>query len=492
MNVDMNGGHLPSAPMHGTGTTEAPQAGPTGALRKNAISLPGATAMGIAFIAPAAGMAFLPQIVAGQAGASVPLIYTVALLGCLAVAYTIAQFAKAISSAGSFYTFNAKGLGTSAGFVSGWLLIIGYLVAFPQNMLAFAYSLQSVISAHLGINIPWWIFAGLGTIGITAIALRGLGVSVKVDLTLIGIEVVILAILAVVIIERGGAEGNTLAVFSPQPTGHVSSGLLFGLVFAFLTLVGFEASATVAEETRDARRNIPRAMLMAVAASGIFFIFITYAITIGFGIHHADALANSALPLDTLAQRYIGGGFAVAVDVAVIVSAFAVALAAGNGLVRVLFAMSRDGMLPARLAHVHPRRHVPSVAIVAVGVLSLVIELGLGGAFGPYPEAYSYLGAVGGLPVLVLYMMVAVSLFIYIIRERRNEFNFFKHALIPFIGFVIAGTAIYGSYSPLPQGVFLYINLGVVVYAIVGIVVAVWLKRRGSTAMSKMADIVDA
>jgi amino acid transporter len=353
-------------------------------------------------------------------------------------------------------------------------------------MLAFGYSLTSVLKTHAGITIPWYVFAGAATILITAIAIRGLGLSVRVDLTLIGIEVVVLLILAIVVIARGGAEGNTASVFTPAPTGHVSSGLLFGLVFAFLTLVGFESSATVAEETRDAHRNIPRAMLGSVSIVGIFFLLITYALTIGYGPHHADKFAASPLPLDDLAHRYLGNSYAIVVDIAVIVSAFAVSLAAGNGLVRVIFAMSRDRLLPARLSAVHPKRNTPAAAILTVGILSLVLEFGLGGAFGPYPQAYSYLGAIGGLPVIILYVFVGISLLLYMRRERRSEFHPVKHVMIPILGSAVGALAIYGSYHPLPSGVFLWLNLGFVAYAIVGIVLSLWLRRNHPAMMSRL------
>jgi amino acid transporter len=463
------------------------------ALRKNAISLPGATAMGVAFIAPAAGMAFLPQIVAGQAGAAVPFVYLLALLGCLCVAYTIAQFARAVSSAGSFYAFNSRGLGSGAGFFSGWLLLLGYLTAFPQNMLAFGYSLSSILKAHAGLNLPWYVFAGVATVLITAIAIRGLALSVRVDLTMIGIEVAVLLGLAITVVAKGGAEGNTPAVFTPGASGHVSSGLLFGLVFAFLTLVGFESSATVAEETRDAHRNIPRAMIGSVAVTGAFFIFITYALTIGYGRHHADKFAAAPLPLDDLAQRYIGSSYAILVDIAVIVSAFAVSLAAGNGLVRVIFAMSRDRLLPSRLSAVHPKRNTPAVAILTVGILSLILEFGMGGAFGPYPQAYSYLGAIGGLPVIILYALVGVSLPLYMRRERRTEFHPVRHVMVPLAGSFLGALAIYGSFHPLPTGIFLWLNLGFLGYAIIGVALSLWLRRTHPAMMTRLgtAAVVD-
>jgi amino acid transporter len=473
-----------------TGGTQARPARPPkaagGALRKNAISLPGATAMGVAFIAPAAGMAFVPQIVASHAGASVPFLYLVATLACLCIAYTIGQFARAVSSAGSFYTFNSLGLGTVAGFFSGWLLLIGYLTAFPQNMLAFGYSLSSVLKQHAGINVPWWMLAGLATVLVTSIAIRGLGLSVRVDLTMIGIEVLILVGLAATIVIKGGAQGNTAAVFTPSASGHVSSGLLFGLVFAFLTLVGFESSATVAEETRDAHRNIPRAMMSAVGLSGLFFLFITYALTIGFGRDHSDQFASAALPLDTLAQRYIGNSYAIIIDIGVIISAFAVSLAAGNGLVRVMFAMSRDRLLPAKLSTVSKKRRTPAIAILTVGIISLVLEFSLGGAFGPYPNGYAYLGTLGGLAVIILYVLVGISLVVYMRRQRRSEFHFVKHVMIPLAGSIVGAIAVYGSLHPFPTGVYLYLIIGFIAYALAGLIIAVWLRRNHPSMLTRL------
>jgi amino acid transporter len=477
---------IPSPTAANPADPERPVEAKGSTLRKNAISLPGATAMGVAFIAPAAGMAFVPQIVASHAGAAVPFLYLLAILACLCVAYTIGQFARAVSSAGSFYAFNSRGLGTRAGFLSGWLLMIGYLTAFPQNMLAFGYSLSSVLKQHTGLFIPWWMFAGVATVLVTWIAIRGLGLSVRVDLTLIGIEVVILTGLAAVIIAKGGAEGQSAAVFTPGASGHVSSGLLFGLVFAFLTMVGFEASATVGEETRDAHRNIPRALLAAVGLSGVFFLFITYALTIGFGRHHADQFASSALPLDDLAHRYIGNGYAIVIDLAVIVSAFAVSLAAGNGLVRVMFAMSRDRLLPARLSTVSVKRQTPAFAIVTVGIISLVLEFSLGGAFGPYPQAYAYLGTLGGLAVIILYVIVGISLVTYMRRERRAEFHPVKHVMIPLAGSIIGGLAVYGSLVPFPTGVYRYLIVGFFAYALAGVVIAEWLRRTHPAMLTRL------
>lgn len=470
--------------------SEAGPGAPATTLRRNAVSLTGATVIGVSFIAPAAGMAFLPQVVAAQAGAAVPLIYLVALVGSLCLAYTISQFARWVPSAGSFFAFNSRGLGPSFGFFSGWLLLVGYLGGFPQNMLAFGNSLSAVLGKHLGVSVPWWVFTIAGTVLIAAIAISGLGLSVRVDITMLVIEAVVIAVLAIVIVVKGGAHGNTAAVFTPSMAGDHGGSALFGLVFAFSTFVGFESVATVTEETRNARRNIPRAILGSVLITGVFFVFVTYAVTIGFGTDGADALAGDSLPLDTLADKFVGHGFSVVIDLAVVFSAFAVAVAAGNGLTRVIFAMARDRALPGPLSRVHSRRGTPYAAVVLVSAIALVLALGLGLLVGPYPEAYSYIGAFSGLPLLVLYVLVSVSLCRYVWRHRRNEFHPIKHVVVPAIGAALAALAIYGSYNPLPTGAFLWINVGFLCYLAAGIVLAVYLRRRRPERMRDFGRVV--
>jgi amino acid transporter len=473
----------PAAPSEGSADPQ-PEA-----LRRNAISLPGATAMSIALIAPAAGMAFLPQIVAAHAGSTVPFSFLLATIGGVAIAYTVSVFARKFSSAGSFYTFNARGLGRGAGFFSGWLLFAGYLVFFPQNMLAFGYTLTSILQTHAGVDVPWWVFATAGTLVVAGLGIIGLGLSMRVDLTVIAFEVVILLILAVVIISRGGHSGNTLTVFNPAHAPAGFSGLAFGLIFALGGITGFESSATVAEETANPKRNIPRAMLYAVIGTGAFFVLISYALAIGFGANRGSVFAATALPLDTLSRSFIGSGYSIAVDVVVALSAFAVSIAAGNGAVRVIYAMAREGSLPKPLSRTSSRK-TPIVAVTAVAVASLALTLGLGAIVGPYPNAYSYLGAFGSLPVALLYVIVCISLMAYFARTRDPDFHPAKHVLVPLIGIVVAILPIYGSFNPLPTGAFLDVDLLLLTYTLIGIAITTYLARRRPDVMDRIGTVM--
>ncbi len=460
-------------------------------LRGNTISLVGATVMSIAIISPGAGSAFIPQLIAGQAGAAVPFEFILATVGALCIAYTIGQFTRWVRSAGSFYAFNTRGLGPSAGFLSGWLLLVAYVLALPLVTLAFGAILSGVLERQLGVHAPWWLIS-TAVVAVTAsLAIAGLGLSIRVDVAMLVIEFVLFLTLAVVIIVKGGADGNTAAVLRPDLTGGHSGGLLLGLAFAFLGLGGFESAVTVTEETRHARRNIPRALLGSLLVSGAFFVVMTYAVVIGFGTRNVGRLAGDPLPLSTLTDRYVGADFSVVIDLVVIFAMFSSLIAVCNAVSRVMFAMGRDGALAPVLARVHKRRGTPYVAILVASVFGLAAALGLGLPLGPFPQAFGYIASIMAIPLLVLYVMVGLSLMRYVRRHQRGDFHVLKHVLIPAVGVVIAGLAVYGSYHPLPTGVGLWMQLGLLGYVLTGIVLAVYLRRRRPELMSRLGDIHD-
>lgn len=450
----------------------------TSPLRRDAVSLPSAIAMGTALIAPAAGMAFVPQIVAGSSGATVPFSYLLATIGAFCVAFTVGTFASRFSSAGSFYTFNAIGLGKPAGFMSGWLLFAAYAVFFPQNMDSFGFVFHDILKTHAGISVPWYVFSIVAALLILVLAGIGIATSMRLDLLIIAGEVVVILGLTITIVVHGGNNGNTYQVFNPANTPKGFSGMAFGLIFALETITGFEASATIAEECKDAKRNIPLAVIGSVIASGLFFVFVTYALSIGFGLNHASQFASAGLPLDTLASRYIGANYAVVIDVVVMLSSFAVSVAAGNGAVRVVYAMAREGALPRRLSGISRARNTPIAAIVAVGAVTFALFLGVGLAVGPYPQGFSYLGAFGGLLISIVYISVCVSLIAYFLWRKRPGFRPVLHIVIPVIGIVIAALPIYGSLHPLPTGAYLTVDIILGCYIVLGLLIVAFLAAR--------------
>jgi amino acid transporter len=197
------------------------------------------------------------------------------------------------------------------------------------------------------------------------------------------------------------------------------------------------------------------------------------------------------LALGTLAGRYTSSSYAVLIEAAIVVALLSATVGILNGLVRVIFALARDGLLPRQLAVVSPRRRTPDAATLAASCVSVVIVLGLGLSVGPFPEAVSYLAAVATLPVLVLYGSASVSLFRYVRRHHADDFRAVPHVLVPVLGLLIIGLAVYGAYHPFPQGTVLYLNILLLGYVAVGVVLARRWARRHSRSVPQFVAGLD-
>ena len=140
---------------------------------------------------------------------------------------------------------------------------------------------------------------------VAVLSWRSIKASVQVDLTLLCIEVAAFLLLAIIAIARAG-DGNSAVVFTPaaSPTGIPGVGL--GVVFGILSFIGFDAAATLGEETKNPKRNVPLAVGGALVFVGVFYVIIMYALTAGYGLVHAanlKAFLNDANPIVTLTHR---------------------------------------------------------------------------------------------------------------------------------------------------------------------------------------------
>ncbi len=152
-------------------------------------------------------------------------------------------------SAGSFYTFNTQGLGQGAGFFTGWLFWIGYALLAPGLFCAFGAFVHDYVLLTFHKEVSWAVFSLIAMVVVFGLSARSIKASVNIDLTLFALEVVVFLILAVVAVTKAG-HGNTAAVFLPTSAPNGFTGVGLGVVFGILSFIGFDAAATLGEETR--------------------------------------------------------------------------------------------------------------------------------------------------------------------------------------------------------------------------------------------------
>jgi amino acid transporter len=255
-------------------------------------------------------------------------------------------------------------------------------------------------------------------------------------------EIVVFLALAITLIIAAGSN-NTLSVFSPNTGNSHGLGSVFaGMVYTVLAFIGFEASVPLAEEARDPRRTIPRAVLLSCVLIGVFYLICYYAAIVYFGPNvAADPTKgffafNGGDPWDGLASK-VWGPFSILVLLAIINSAFANSNAGANAATRVGFALGRVGILPRALASVHPRFRTPYVAVHVQGALGIAVALILGFALGGPLNAFALLGTVATLIIVVIYILTNLSNIVFYMREQRAELNPLLNVVIPVLGILI-------------------------------------------------------
>src|SRR6478609_1726097 len=311
------------------------------------------------------------------AGFNTALAVLIAGLGVLAIAYSLALFAREYRGAGAVYEYLTRGAHPAVGIFAAGIFFTGTLFLGGGGIyLGLGILTQGFWTEHISSStVPaWWL---LGLIFLTLVlVLNYIGVRIAIGamLTFAVVSFTPMLILALTIIAKGGENGNTLSVFNPSTTSmHV---VFNGVMLGILLFVGFEAAASIGEESHDPTRSIPRALLWTVGASAAFFVLMAYAISIGLGEKTvaAGGWAFDPAALDKVATQYVSSGFATLIDLVVILDATALALAICVTIGRGYFALGRDGLLPSAFAKTS-RHNTPWVGnmMVIVGGGGLIL-----------------------------------------------------------------------------------------------------------------------
>src|SRR5258708_16678956 len=383
---------------------------PAGGLRAGVLKVRHAVISSLSVPPPGAAILFLPIPIAANAGAAMPLSIIVAFVVVFVIMNAVYRFSQRISHAGSFFAFVRDWLGIRAGFFAGWLFLAFYPVFVAFDLILFGATLNGIIVAHGGPDIPWWLLMLIGLVLIWGVAVLGIRLSVRSDLALLTFELAVLLALAVTILAKGAPGGDWHAhVFTPSasPTGF--SGVVVGAVVGVLAFAGFEAPAYVGEEAENPRRTLPRAILITTAGIGIVFVFFFYVPTVGYGIANIGKLPGDPAPWDTLGQHYWGSGPTILIDIASVVALVAGALAAQNGAPRMGFALARDCLLPRSLRRTLPSFGTPAAALTFLLGGSVALGLGFGFGFQPLPP-FSLLSLVVTLCPLGVYALAQIRL----------------------------------------------------------------------------------
>jgi amino acid transporter len=282
---------------------------------------------------------------------------------------------------------------------------------------------------------------------VVAPVVLGLKFGVRTTVVLYLFEVVLLLVLAITVLAKGGAQGLSTTPFT-WPSGSGTKDIFIAFSFAVLAFGGFEAAAPLAEETRNPRRNVPLAVIGTVVVSGILYVFCSYALIIAFGPSHMGALAADGNPFETAAKHFIAP-LAPLITWIFLTSVTSSYVAANTQTSRVIFAGARGGLWPKSLAAVSPRFRTPWAAAIAFVAPSIAIGV-ISTAFTDPGTAVGLLSTYGILGLVLMYLMANVALIVQWTRFRRQGVhkNVWAWVVTPVIGVLVLAIPVWGDLRP--------------------------------------------
>ncbi len=438
-----------------------------------------ASGLSLAGLAPTMAMALGTAFAASEAGGAVPLSYLLAMVGSFSLAYVVVRFAKRYDVAsGVAFTYVRRSLGKVAGFVTGWLYVAAWLSSTAVVLAIGGVSFSALLARH-NVNVSWaWIFL-IELAIVTTLNFIGVRPSVRL---LVVLELVSMATLAGVMIHvlaTGGAAGLTWKPFDPSLSPKGWSGIGYGMIYGFSGFAGFEAAAALGRESRNPGKAIPRAIIFSLLGAAVFYILVTYALSIGYGVNHAATWASDPAPLDTIVGRYNGSAWAQTIDAMVGISAFSSGLGLVTLSTRVLYDISRIRLAPRWLSWSHRRFATPYMGVLVAALIAVALAYGIGLA----TTASTMIGWLAGantLGLIVAYIMMSVGAF----WQARNPQAWPGAAIarfgIPVVSVALLGYALYASVIPQPAFPYNLTPVAVAGVIVVSLAAAGLLRRQGT------------
>jgi amino acid transporter len=424
---------------------------------RRSLSLWQAVGLSVALMAPSMAANINPQQTASAAGRAVPLAFLLSAVGVLLVAYGFAKLCQYYQHAGSVYAFVGATLGPRAGVVSG-IGLLGTYTFFAVTTASAAGVLGTAFLSQVGIwpNAPaWapWVLTGVALAGAWLLAVvparRGTSLLLLIEGATIALILLVSAVIAVRLI-AGSAPGGarfTLDVFSYTSDAGIS-GVFTGAVFGFLSFAGFEAAATLGEETHEPRRAIPRVILGTALFGGLYFVVVTAIEMMAFG-GDAQAFHDSQSLLGDLGGRFVGSWAGDLISVGAAISAFGCCLACVVGAARLLFALGRDAFGERGIGKTSEQGSpvIAATAVAGTVALSLVLCAVLFNAHAV--DTFAWFGAIGTLILLVIYLLTTIGAILLVFVRRRLRVPAW-HILFPLGALVLLGYTVYVNVVPYP------------------------------------------
>lgn len=405
-----------------------PRAPGAPALRRD-LSFRDLVVFGLLFIGPLAPVGVY-GVLDAKADGAVALVYVVSTLAMACTAWSYAQMSRRVPDAGSVFAYAREGLGETAGFFAGWMIMLDYLL-----IPAVAYLFSGIALHALVPSVPAWVFTIVAFVATTLLNLMGVRHAARVGRVALVAELMVLALFVVSALVLLADHGAQRALDSPFTgvTGALAPSELAGAIsIAVLSFLGFDAIASFAEESAGDARQVGRAIVTCLAIAGVAFVAQSYLVGVLSPVAPAQFAADpgaQGTAFYDITRSAIGGWLAVLLALTKAVGPAFAAMTGQGAAARLLYGMARDGGLPASLAAVDSNRGVPRTALATVAVLTISCAVWAARR----DDGLGLLVSVVDIGALTAFALLHASVVGYFV-VRRKDGGTWWHLLIPAIG----------------------------------------------------------
>jgi len=513
MSADTNSGGSPVANPGDHQLTGSEQA----KLAAGAVGMTAVLFMAVANAAPITAMTFNVPIAIGYGngiGVSGAFLFATIVLTIFAIGF--AAMSKYITTTGAFYGFISHGLGQVTGMVMGLLATFCYVIFEASLLGGFAYFADQYVLAPAGITISWIWLAVIGAIVLGVLGYFKVTITAGVLSVTLILEVILLLALGISVLFKGGPDGfmaadtiNPMAAFVSLPENAYGSGIAagaaaIGIFFAFWSWVGFETTAVYGEESRDPKRVVPRATIIAVIGLGLFYSFISWMVVVGNGAKQSVELSASdpAQLWLGLTEANLGAPLVLAYKLLVVIGSFACAMAFQNAAPRYIYALGRESASPflrRTIGAAHPKHGSPANAAIVQAVITVLILLyfylftTVTNADGstspelvPYVNVYGLLAVIGTAVILILQTVTSFAVISFFWVKKVHKGNVITTLLCPIVGalgmiyvlILLWQNRAFALGAAAESWIWTWAPYYILAMVVIGVVYALWVKAK--------------
>ena len=385
-----------------------------------------------------------------KAGPAVVLSFLIAALTAGLTALCYAELSFRIPASGSSYSFAYATLGEFAAFIMAACLLLEYGLAASATAIGWSSYLNNFLDNAFGMQIPAMLRTPMIVSGANGVEIhpgqfnlppvllvimcgvlliRGTKESATTNAVMVLIKLAIL-LFFIVIAFSGFDAANFTPFFNTDTSKGMNgmAGVAAGAGLVFFSFIGLDTVATAGEEVRDPTRNVPIGILAALGIVTVFYMLVAFAAV---GAQPARMFEGQEAGLSVILQNVTGQAWpALVLSAGAVISVFSVTLVTIYGQTRILYAISRDGLIPATFQRVHPRTMAPVsntvIVSVVVGLVAALVDS-------------SFLWDMVSMGTLTAFMVVSIA--VPVLRAREGE-ALTKGFRVPFGPYLVPGLSI--------------------------------------------------